>query len=73
MDPCEEAIANCDICQADTPWQYGSHYHCAQCGGVTGMYGHYNTGRFVDGKWRRFKDGEGRFRCKPGFEEAELA
>lgn len=32
----------------------GSHYHCARCDCVTGMYGHYRGGEWLDGKFRKF-------------------
>lgn len=34
----------------------GSHYHCAGCNGVTGMYGHYRGGYFRYGKWVKFAE-----------------
>lgn len=29
----------CDVCDRQTFG--GSHYHCGNCGGESGMYGHY--------------------------------
>lgn len=41
----------------------GSHYHCAHCNGVTGMYGHMSGGAFRDGKFRKHAE---RHFCCPG-------
>ena len=32
-------------------WRLGSHYHCANCNGLSGMYGHYHGLHFVKGKF----------------------
>lgn len=47
-------------------------YHCAKCDRPSSMYGHCMAGRYVDGEFRAFKDGQVRFSCQPGFEEAEV-
>ena len=44
----------------------GSHYHCAKCEAVTGMFGHYTNGARIDGRWVKF--GEGVFTCQPEYE-----
>lgn len=64
----------------------GSHYHCARCGAVTGMYGHYTTGVMFDGKWLKLgketidlPDGKtaeidrGLFSCTDEYDEALAA
>ena len=33
----------------------GSHYHCARCGAVTGMYGHWEGGRFDGDRFVTFE------------------
>jgi hypothetical protein len=48
-------------------------YHCHLCGASTSMYGHCVTGRYVDGNFRKFADGESAYSCQPGFEDIPLA
>jgi hypothetical protein len=48
-------------------------YHCHLCDAPTSMYGHCVTGRYVDGNFRKFADGESAYSCQPGFEDIPLA
>lgn len=47
-------------------------YHCPHCEGSTSMYGHYVSGRWIDGKLRKFKDGGGALSCQLGFEDIPI-
>jgi hypothetical protein len=48
-------------------------YHCHLCGAPTSMYGHCVGGRYVDGAFRKFADGQTAFSCQPGFDDIRLA
>jgi hypothetical protein len=37
----EPGVAICNVGYADCPGDGGNHYHCGQCGAITGMMGHY--------------------------------
>lgn len=47
-------------------------WHCANCGRASSYQGHLVGGRTVDGKWRRFADGELRLSCEDGIADVPL-
>jgi hypothetical protein len=47
-------------------------WHCAHCHAPSSYQGHLASGRYVNGEFRKFKDGEMWLSCQPGYEEAEF-
>lgn len=37
----EDGVAICNVGYANCTDPDDNHYHCGHCGGITGMYGHY--------------------------------
>jgi hypothetical protein len=47
-------------------------WHCCHCDEPSNYQGHLYSGRYVDGEFRPFKDGQMWLSCQPGYDEAEL-
>jgi hypothetical protein len=47
-------------------------WHCCHCDEPSSYQGHVCTGRYINGEFRRFKDGQIGLSCQPGFDEIEV-